>query len=83
MKKFTIACYWTQYGEFEVEAETLEDAIAKVEAGTESPYDGMPEESMYVDGSFEINQEMTKGLNRETSDTDTPTPTDVGQREPK
>ena len=62
MPVFKVACNWTMYGEFDVEADTIDQAIALVEAGRE-PYNGVPTDDEYVDGSFEINAEVTKELN--------------------
>jgi len=64
LKTFIVACSWTECGEFKVEAETLEDAIAKVEAG-EKPYDGLPPNSEYVDDSFEVNKEVSEELSNQ------------------
>lgn len=64
MKKFTVACYWQLYGEFQVEADTLEEAIAKVNDGTEAPYNALPTDPEYVDGSFEVNEEVSEELNK-------------------
>lgn len=58
MPVFKVACYWTMYGEFDVEADTIDQAIALVEA-----YNGVPTYDEYVDGSFEVNAEVTKELN--------------------
>jgi hypothetical protein len=64
MKKFIVACYWQEYGEFEVEANSLNEAIALVEEGKEgSGYSGLPRDPEYVDGSFEVNVEVTQELN--------------------
>lgn len=68
MKKwFTIACRWTMYGEFLVEAETLEEAVLKVEAG-EKPYDGLPNDDDYVDSSFEVDKELSEVLTKESEE---------------
>lgn len=53
MPKFKVSCTWEVIGDFEVEAESLDDAIDKVE-NSEEPFDGLPSDSEYVDGSFQV-----------------------------
>ncbi len=66
MPKFKIACTWEVCGEFEMEADTMEEAIDKA-VEIEDKYGGieLPDESEYVDGSFFIDPEMSKYLNEE------------------
>lgn len=57
-KTFTIACDWQESGEMKVKAYTLEEAIKKVEDGDDPlPYGD------YIDGSFQVNKEVTELLN--------------------
>lgn len=58
MPKFKVAVEWVVTTDVVVEAETLEDAILKVEDMPELPDDGE-----YLDGSFEVNHEVTRELN--------------------
>jgi len=58
LRKFTVAVSWQEYGEIEVEARSLEAAIAKVDADGE-----LPSDHEYVDGSFEINHEVSYEIN--------------------
>ncbi len=65
MPTFKIACSWEVCGEFEVEAETLEQAlewsnVVKLEDETSLPID-----SEYIDSSFRIDKEMSKTINGE------------------
>lgn len=59
MAKWRIPAHWTVYGEFEVEANTLDDAVDKVD---NMP---LPDDASYSDGSFEIYHE---GIERLTPD---------------
>jgi hypothetical protein len=69
MTTFRIACAWSMYGEFEVEANTLEEAIAKVEDSL-PPYNALPpaDSQEYVDDSFRIDKYITRQMNEETED---------------
>lgn len=58
MPKFKVAVEWVVTTDVVIEAETLEDAILKVEDMPELPDDGE-----YLDGSFEVNHEVTRELN--------------------
>lgn len=60
MPKFKIACEWTMIDEFDVEADTLEEAILKVE---ENENNAFPLKGEYLDDSFQINREVTAELN--------------------
>jgi hypothetical protein len=62
MAKFKIAVEWVMTTDVVIEAETLEDAILKVEDMPELPDDGD-----YLDGSFEVNTEVTRELNRKVT----------------
>lgn len=61
MPKFKVDCYWEMYGQFEVEGDSLEDAIQIVEHGV-PPYDGTPEGNV-VDDSFTVDHEVTRKTN--------------------
>jgi len=61
MKKYRIPCYWEQYGEIEVEAKSLEEAL-DLACGPETP---LPPEGTYIEGSFTINYDMVEALNDE------------------
>jgi hypothetical protein len=60
MPKFKIACEWTMIDEFDVEADTLEEAILKVE---ENENNAFPLKGEYLDDSFQINRDVTAELN--------------------
>jgi hypothetical protein len=62
MAKFKVAVEWVMTTDVVIEAETLEDAILKVEDMPELPDDGD-----YLDGSFEVNTEVTRELNRKVT----------------
>lgn len=69
MKKFKIACQEMRCFEVEVEAENLDEAINKLQ-NDPTPYimdkNGKYLEGMYVDDSFEINEDFTRDfLNEE------------------
>lgn len=59
MSKFTIAVEWVMTADVVVEANSLDEAIRQVE---DMP--SLPEDGDYLDGSFEINSEVTRELNR-------------------
>lgn len=59
MKKFTIAYEWSVCGEITVEANTLEEAIEKVEDINE---EDLPND--YIDDSWKINHDVTNELNQ-------------------
>jgi hypothetical protein len=61
MPKFKVACSWTMIDEFEVEADTLEEAICKVEDNENNAF---PLKGEYLDDSFEINHDVTQELNK-------------------
>ena len=59
--RYKIPCSWEMYGKTEVEADNLEEAIAKVEAD-DFP---LPHDASYVDGSFEVDRDVAEELNKE------------------
>ena len=59
MKKFKIAVSWEVYGDVEIEAETLTEAVNIAENDDNIP---LPEPN-YIDGSFIVDAEMSKELN--------------------
>lgn len=59
MKTFKIACDWMCYGVYEIEAETLEEAIDIAQFQT---YE-LPKNEEYIDSSFRVNYEVTEELN--------------------
>lgn len=62
MPKFTIAVTWEMAGEFEVEADTLEQAIEMVEDDDDT-YAVDKADGEYVDDSFKVNKEFCEGIN--------------------
>ena len=63
MKEFRVQCSWTITGEYLLKAETLGEAMEAAEGEVDFPSIN----NGYVDGSFEINSEVTMELNgRET-----------------
>jgi hypothetical protein len=56
MPKFRIAVEWEVCGIIEVEADSIDDAIEKVQ----DPDFPLPTDSDYIDDSFTINKEMTQ-----------------------
>ena len=61
MGKFKIPIYWKNYGEIEVEAETLERAIRRVEVDEdELP---LPDNWDLVEGSIEVSYELAEAYN--------------------
>ena len=60
--KWRIAVDWEVFGEVEIEADTLEEAI---QIGNEdNPPISLPE-SDYIDDSWHVNEEMSKVLNED------------------
>ena len=51
-KTYTIPCTWSVVGEITVEADNLQDAITKAE---DAP---LPEDSEYLEDSFQIEHDM-------------------------
>lgn len=65
MKIFRIACTWMESGTYEVNAETLEEAIKIIDDG--EIFDELPRNSEYIDDSFRIDMDQTKELNEESA----------------
>ena len=63
MKFYEIPCSWEVYGTVEVEANSLDEAIEKVEAD-DFP---LPDRNSYVDGSFEVEVQVAEDLNNENA----------------
>lgn len=61
MKTFKIPVYWTESAEIDIEANSLEEAIEIVQY----QYPNLPKEHEYIDGSFEVNEEVARELNDE------------------
>jgi len=59
MKTYKVAVTWEVCGEIEIKANSLSEALKKAKADDTIP---LPEGN-YVDGSFEINDEMSEYLN--------------------
>jgi len=59
MKTYKISCTWEVFGEAEVDADSLKEALDIAEADDDLP---LPEAN-YVDGSFKIDREMSAYLN--------------------
>lgn len=59
-RKYTVYVGWEMYADVEVEAFSLEEAIKIVEDEWK-----LPDNGEYVDGSYEINEEVTKEINNE------------------
>ena len=59
MPTYKIACTWQVFGELEIDAPTLDEAITIAEDG-DTP---LPTESDFVDSSFEVDHPMTEELN--------------------
>jgi len=66
MPTFKISCSWEVCGELEVDAPTFEEAWQKVVEEQEvSP---LPTDTSYIDGSFSLDEEMSKVLNNINED---------------
>jgi len=59
MKTFKVSVEWALCGIVKVEAETIEEAIEKIENDPDVP---LPDGN-YLDGSFMVHHECTKELN--------------------
>ena len=66
MKKFEIPCLWKMYGYVKVEAETLQKAIKEAE-GPNCPIP-LPEDSWYLEDSFEVDVEAIGEVLSEASE---------------
>ena len=60
-KYYEIPCAWEVYGTVEVVADSLSEAIEKVEAD-DFP---LPINFDYVDGSFEVDRDVVEEMNNE------------------
>ena len=60
-KYYEIPCSWEVYGTLEVEANSLEEAIELAER-EDSP---MPDDSDYVDGSFQVDRDIAEEINKD------------------
>ena len=61
MPKFNIALEWTSIGFFEVEADTMQDAIDKVE-NCEGRLGGIPDISDVVEDSCSVREDLCEKL---------------------
>ena len=59
-KYYEIPCTWEVYGTVEIEADSLEEAIELAERD-DSP---MPDDSDYVDGSFQVDRDIAEEINK-------------------
>lgn len=60
MKEFRVYCSWMVTGEYLIKAETLGEAMEAAEDELDLP---LPQDSDYVDGSLEVNSEVSMELN--------------------
>jgi len=60
-KYYEIPCTWEVYGTVEIEADSLEEAIELAERD-DSP---MPDDSDYVDGSFQVDRDIAEEINKD------------------
>ena len=60
-KYYEIPCTWEVYGTIEIEADSLEEAIELAERD-DSP---MPDDSDYVDGSFQVDRDIAEEINKD------------------
>ena len=60
-KYYEIPCSWEVYGTIEIEADSLEEAIELAERD-DSP---MPDDSDYVDGSFQVDRDIAEEINKD------------------
>ena len=60
-KYYEIPCTWEVYGTLEVEANSLDEAIELAERD-DSP---MPDESDYVDGTFQVDRDIAEEINKD------------------
>ncbi len=51
-KNYKIPCTWQMYGYVQVQADSFEDAVSKVQDDS-TP---LPEDASYVQGSFEVDE---------------------------
>ena len=60
-KYYEIPCTCEVYGTVEIEADSLEEAIELAERD-DSP---MPDDSDYVDGSFQVDRDIAEEINKD------------------
>ena len=60
-KYYEIPCTWEVYGTIEIEDDSLEEAIELAERD-DSP---MPDDSDYVDGSFQVDRDIAEEINKD------------------
>jgi hypothetical protein len=60
MAIFKVSCSWEVYSTMNIEANSLTEAIAIAESD-DYP---LPTEAFYIDGSFNVDIDMSKELNR-------------------
>ena len=60
-KYYEIPCTWEVYGTVEIEADSLGEAIELAERD-DSP---MPDDSDYVDGSFQVDRDIAEESNKD------------------
>ena len=60
-KYYEIPCTWEVYGTVEIEADSLEESIELSERD-DSP---MPDDSDYVDGSFQVDRDIAEEINKD------------------
>jgi hypothetical protein len=65
MKTYRIPCTWTVAGTIVVKANNLEEAI--FEAENNAP---LPTDNDYIEGSFEVNNQMIPYLNKNLTETE-------------
>ena len=61
-KYYEIPCVWEVYGTLEVEASSLEEAI---ELAEDTERYGLPDNSDYVDGSFQVDRDIAEEINKD------------------
>ena len=62
MKTYKIPCTWQMYGFYHIEAENIKEALEMAEDAN------LPTDADYLDGSFEINNEMIPFYNKLTEE---------------
>ena len=67
--KYRIAVSWTMVHEVEIYANSLEEAI-KIVNEDDGTIINTDKDGCYLDDSFEVNEEVTKELNNEYSNTE-------------
>jgi len=62
MKTYKIPCTWQMYGFYHIEAENMKEALQKAEDAN------LPNDSDYIEGSFEIDSNMIPFYNELTKE---------------